>query len=258
MFAQIWFLTYWGVLVVIVALEALFPQHPAPADRGRRWPTNFAFALLNSLIASVAPVLTVWSTQWAVVHDVGVLNWISVPGWLAFFISVTVQSMAGYGFHLYAHVNPVLWRFHRVHHSDVHLDVTSTLRHHPLEIIAMTLSLAPIYVIGGLAPYAVIFYETAVHVVGLASHANVRIPDQIERIARCVFVTPAVHRLHHSTFQEEADSNFGDLFLFWDRIFGTYRRASSNERGPARFGLENIGKERAGDFIEQLKLPWCS
>jgi sterol desaturase/sphingolipid hydroxylase (fatty acid hydroxylase superfamily) len=254
MLTQIWLLTYWGALVLLIALEALFPQFPAAADRGRRWPTNLAFAVLNSLIASFAPALTVGSTQWAASHQAGLLNWISTPWWLAFFISLAVQSLAGYGLHVYAHANPILWRLHRIHHSDVHLDVTSTLRHHPLEMIATTLFLAPIYVVAGLAPIAVVFYETGVHVIGLASHANVRIPQRIDRIARSVLVTPAVHRLHHSAFQGETDSNYGDLFLFWDRLFGTYR--SSNAGGPAAFGLGNIGKESAGDFIEQLKSPW--
>jgi sterol desaturase/sphingolipid hydroxylase (fatty acid hydroxylase superfamily) len=258
MFEQIWFPTYWGALVILAAVEALFPQYPEQADRGRRWPTNFGFPILNGLIASLSPALTVWSTQWAAKHEFGLLNWISVPWWPAFFLTLTIQSLATYGFHLCAHINPILWRFHCVHHSDVHLDVTSTLRHHPLEMVAMTFLLVPIYVIGGLSPFAIVFYETAAHVVGLVAHANVRIPDHIERIVRSVFVTPPVHRLHHSVFQAETDSNYGDIFLFWDRLFGTYCGEPLNRGKPAVFGLENVDKEMAGDFIEQLKLPWCA
>ena len=256
MFEQAWFFAFWGIFAMLALLERLFPQRPAQADRGRRWPTNFGLGILNSVIASLGPALTVWSTQWAANYEVGVLNWISVPWWPAFFVSVIIQSLANYGLHLYAHVNPALWRLHRIHHSDVHLDVTSTLRHHPLEVIAMTLLLTPIYVIGGLSPFAIVFYETADQVFGMVTHADLRIPDQIERMLRPLFVTPSIHRIHHSAIQAETNSNYGGVFSFWDRLFGTFCGASLHGKTPVALGLEDVDQELAGDFIGQLKLPW--
>jgi sterol desaturase/sphingolipid hydroxylase (fatty acid hydroxylase superfamily) len=248
-----WFVAFWGALAVLAALEALVPQYLTQADRGRRWPTNFGFGIVNGLIASLFPALTVWSTQWAASHSLGFLNWIAVPSWPAFFITIIIESLVLYVFHLCAHANPILWRFHRVHHSDVHVDVTSTFRHHPLELLAMLLVLAPIYVIVGLSPIAVAFYEIVANVFGLLTHANLRIPAKTERMLRLLFVTPLFHRVHHSAFQAETDSNYGDVFSFWDRLFGTY---CSEPRTPISVGLENVDRELAGDFVVQLKSPW--
>jgi sterol desaturase/sphingolipid hydroxylase (fatty acid hydroxylase superfamily) len=256
MFEQAWFLAYWGALAILAALEALFPHYLTQADRGRRWPTNFGFGIVNGLIASLAPALTVRSMQWGASHHIGFLNWVSVPWWPAFFMTLAIQSLALYGFHLYAHANPVLWRFHRVHHSDVHVDVTTNLRNHPVELVAMFFILVPVYVIAGLSPLAIAVYQIVANVFGLLTHANLRIPDTLERVLRLLFVTPPFHRVHHSAFQAETDSNYGDVFSFWDRVFGTYWSEPLNAGTPITVGLEPVDKELSGDFVVQLKSPW--
>lgn len=251
-----WFLAFWGAIVVFGTIEFLFPQFPEHADRKRRWPTNFGLGILNGLIVSSVPVLSVGSAQWAANEGIGVLNWSAAPWWVALPCTLLVKSLGQYAFHVISHKNPVLWRLHRVHHGDVHLDVSSALRTHPLEIIAGIVFMIPIVVLFGLSPIVLLAYEATEVFVNMLTHANIRIPDAIERYARSLLVTPGLHRLHHSDARAETDSNYGNVFSFWDRFFGTYRPKPVQSDRPFRFGLEDISAERARDFEYQLKLPW--
>ena len=251
-----WFLAFWGAIVAFGAIEFLFPQFPEHADRARRWPTNFGLGILNGLIVSSAPVLSVGAAQWAASQDVGLLNWIGAPWWVALPCTLLIKSLAQYGFHLISHKNPVLWRLHRVHHGDVHLDVSSALRTHPLEMIASIVFMLPIVVLCGLSPIVLLAYEAVEVFVNMLTHANIRIPDAIERYARPLLITPGLHRLHHSDTRTETDSNYGNVFSFWDRLFGSYRQKPVQSGRPFRFGLEDLSAERAADFGYQLRLPW--
>lgn len=251
-----WFLAFWGMIVLFGAIEFLFPQFPDNADRARRWPTNFGLGILNGLIVSSAPVLTVGAAQWATSHGVGLLNWVAAPWWVVLPCTLLAKSLGQYVFHLASHKNPLLWRVHRVHHCDVHLDVSSALRNHPLEIIASVIFMIPFVVLGGLSPVVLAVYESIEIFVNMLTHANVRLPDVVERGARSLFVTPGLHRLHHSVVQAETDSNYGNVFSLWDRLFGTYRSETIQPDLTFRFGLDDVSRERAGNLGGQLGLPW--
>lgn len=251
-----WFLTFWGMIVLFGAIEFLFPQFQQPADRAQRWPTNFGLGILNGLMVSSVPVLNVGAAQWAEGHGVGLFNWIAAPGWLALVGTLLLKSLGQYSFHRFSHRNPLLWRLHRVHHCDMHLDVSSALRTHPLEMIASIAFMIPIILIGGLSPVALAAYEGVEAIVNMLTHANIRIPDAVERHARSLLVTPGLHRLHHSVVQAETDSNYGNVFSFWDRLFGTYRGKATRSDRTFRFGLDEISRERAANFSSQLELPW--
>ena len=171
-------------------------------------------------------------------------------------ITLLARSFGQYAFHFISHKNALLWRLHRVHHCDAHLDATSALRNHPLELIASTAFVLPIILIFGLSPVVLAAFEAVEAIVNMLTHANIRIPDAVERLARPLFVTPALHRLHHSAFQAETDSNYGNVFSFWDRLFGTYRGDARGSGASFRFGLDDVSRERAANFAWQLKLPW--
>jgi sterol desaturase/sphingolipid hydroxylase (fatty acid hydroxylase superfamily) len=251
-----WFLAFWGMIVLLGTIEFLVPQFSEHADRARRWPTNFGLGILNGLIVSSVPVLTVGAAQWAASRGIGLLNWIDAAWWIALPCTVLAKSLGQYAFHVVCHGNPLLWRVHRVHHSDVHLDVSSALRNHPLEMIASTAFLIPIVVICGLSPIVLAIYEGVEVFVNMLTHANVRVPEAAERYGRSLLVTPGLHRLHHSAVQAETDSNYGNVFSFWDRLFGTYRSTTIQSGDTFRFGLDDVSRERAGHLGSQLELPW--
>jgi sterol desaturase/sphingolipid hydroxylase (fatty acid hydroxylase superfamily) len=251
-----WFLFFWSMIFLLGTIEFMFPQFREPADRIRRWPTNFGLGILNGLIVSSFPVLAVASAQWAESNGVGLLNWLSAPWWIALPCTVLVRSLGHYAIHVASHKIPLVWRLHRVHHCDVHLDVSSALRSHPLEMIAISIVMIPVNVSLGLSPVVLAIYEGVEVVANILTHANIRIPQSLERCVRWLVMTPSLHRLHHSTFQVETDSNYGNVFSFWDRLFGTYRGETIQSGGKFRFGLDDVSPERAGNFQSQLRLPW--
>jgi sterol desaturase/sphingolipid hydroxylase (fatty acid hydroxylase superfamily) len=253
-----WFLVFWGMIALLGTLEFLFPHFHEPADRSRRWPTNFGLGVLNGLIVSALPVLTVASAQWAENNGFGLLNWLSAPWWIVVPGSLLVRSLAFYILHVFSHKVPLLWRLHRVHHCDVHLDVSSALRAHPLELIIDIAFMLPVVAIFGLSPVVLAVYESVEAFANMLTHANVRFPQTLERYARYLFVTPALHRLHHSPVQIETDSNYGNVFSFWDRLFGTYRGQTIQSGATLRFGLDEVSRDLAGSFDGQLRLPFTS
>jgi sterol desaturase/sphingolipid hydroxylase (fatty acid hydroxylase superfamily) len=250
------FLAYWGAVILFCTIEALAPQLPGDADRSRRWFTNFGLGLLNGLIASAVPAATVASALWAHKSDFGLLNVLAAPWWVALTLTMLVASLAKYAFHILSHKVPLLWRLHRVHHSDVHLDVSTALRNHPLEMIANIVFMAVVVALFGLSAVILAAFEAADLLANIFTHANLRIPNAVERLLRLLFVTPTLHRVHHSPLQSETDSNYGNLFSFWDRAFGTYLGETIQPGPVPRFGLDDVSNHSAGDLQAQLALPW--
>jgi sterol desaturase/sphingolipid hydroxylase (fatty acid hydroxylase superfamily) len=253
---QAWFLTFWGVIAALCMVEVLWPAFNASPDRTHRWLINFALGVLNALIFSLVPALTVLSAIWAQDRGVGLLNLVTCPALLAILVTVLIRSFAQYAFHRCLHAVPSLWRVHRVHHCDLHLDVSSALRFHPFEAIATVFFAIPFIVLFGLPPVILAAYETVQLVMSLITHANIRVPESVERAARVVVITPALHRFHHSPEPGEYDRNYGDVFSFWDKLFGTFLPVAPGVSAPARFGLNDVSAVDANDFDAQLTLPW--
>jgi sterol desaturase/sphingolipid hydroxylase (fatty acid hydroxylase superfamily) len=251
-----WLLAFWGTIILLGTVEYLAPQLPNKADRKRRWPTNLGLGILNGLIASSLPVVTVASAQWASEREFGLLHWIAAPWWIALAFTLLARSLGQYAIHVAAHKIPLLWRLHRVHHCDDQLDATSALRTHPFEMVVSAAAVVPVIVLGGLSPVVLAVFEAFEIIFNLVQHANIRMPETVERLARVLIVTPYLHRIHHSPEQVETDSNYGSVFTFWDRLFGTYRGVAIRSGDDVRFGLDDVGHERAGDFHYQLSLPW--
>lgn len=250
-----WLLLFWGTIVLLGTLEVLFPQLQSSADRKRRWPTNFGLGILNGLLIASLPAFVVLSAQWAGDNGVGLLNWLAAPWWMAVPVTLLVRSLASYGFHVLSHKVPLLWRLHRVHHCDVHLDVSSALRTHPLELLVMLAFMLPVVTVFGLSAVALAAYESVEIIANMVTHANIRLPRAVERYSGYAVVTPSLHRLHHSSLPIETDSNYGNVFSFWDRLFGTYRGEALSD-ATFRFGLDDVSGERAGSFDAQLRLPF--
>lgn len=251
----VWALLFWGALTVVCLVEAMWPATRGDADRQRRWPVNFGLGILNGYIASLVPSLTVFSAIWAGVNGIGILNMFASPLWLGIVLTVVVRTLSQYAFHRSMHAHHFLWRLHRVHHSDSHLDASSALRFHPLEMIAAALFVIPLVVLFGLPPSILAVCEAAQILMGLLTHANISVPERIERGAVLLLVTPAMHRFHHSAVEAQANSNYGDMFSIWDRMFGTFHDIPRGKKGPDRFGLTNIEPQQARNFLAQLHPP---
>jgi len=248
-------LIYWFVLVLFAGFEFFAPQFQ-DLRRGERWPVNFGLGLINISLIPLAPISVLWASEWAQHNGIGVLNLLNSFWWpLAAIATIVILSFTGYAIHWLFHKTPWFWRVHRVHHFDTAVDVSTGLRHHPLEFM-LTLSIdVPIAIAFGVLPWAVITYGIADAMFALFSHANIRLPPSLDRMLRLILVTPSIHAVHHSAHQPETDSNYGTVFAIWDRLFGTYCDLRADCPEKIQFGLTELQDHRASDLWWQLKSP---
>jgi len=192
------------------------------------------------------PVTFFGVAVWASERGFGLFNAVAAPAAVVFLVTLLVRGFASFFTHYLNHKVPLLWRLHRVHHLDTELDISTTVRFHPLESFASLPIGLPIVVAFGLSPWVLLLYEILDAVVNLFSHANVRIPLAFDRLLRYVIVTPDLHRVHHSAWVTETDSNFGAVFPIWDIVFGTFRTETREPQERMTLGLEEVrdGREQ--------------
>lgn len=250
-----WFLLYCVALALLAGFEIIIPAFQNAPQRHQRWPTNFGIGILNIGLATIVPLTAVAGAEWAKSNGFGLLNVTGAPLWVAVVATLTLRSLAGYVFHVLLHKVRLFWRIHRVHHSDTHLDVSTSLRNHPLEVVALFSTMVPVAILFGLNPLALAVFEIFETITNVVAHANLRLPERIDRPLRWLFVTPNMHCLHHSSYQPETDSNYGQVFSIWDRLFGTYSAAPRAGYDAMQIGLKEIRDERASDIVWQIKSP---
>src|SRR5262249_1304713 len=242
---ETWFIGFWLFVGFLFVLETLVPAFQRQAERSYRWPTNLGFGLINVGLVAFGPLSTISATVWTNRNGIGLLNQVPVPLWVSMGCTLIVYSLTNYLIHVMEHKMPWWWRIHRVHHLDTHLDLSTSQRHHPLELIINVLILVAVTIGFGLTSSLLIIYEAADATLNFFSHANIRLPERLDRIVRWVFVTPNMHSLHHSSHQPETDSNYGTVFTVWDRLFGTYRAEPVWGYGKLQIGLKEIRDDRA-------------
>jgi len=247
-----------GVLVLMALWEALAPCRRAPLGRWARWPSNLGIVALNTVLVrlllpttAVALAMVGEREGWGFLHHAG------LPGWLALTLAVIALDLVVYLQHVMVHAIPALWRLHRVHHADLHFDVTTGARFHPIEILlSMLIKLAAILVIGP-SPAAVVVFEVLLNATAMFNHGNVRIPAAVDRWLRWVVVTPDMHRVHHSVEDDETNSNFGFNLPWWDRLFGTYRDQPRGGQSGMTIGIHGFRDPRQVDRLPgMLALPF--
>jgi sterol desaturase/sphingolipid hydroxylase (fatty acid hydroxylase superfamily) len=252
---MLYLLGYVAVIGLFGLVEARKPAFSYEPGRTKRWPTNFGIGLLNLTLTILAPVSAVIATYWAGHNGYGLFNTISAPWWVVAIATVLGRSFAGYALHFVMHKTPLLWRIHRVHHSDTHLDVSTSLRSHPLEVAILVAGFASAGIALGMDPVVLAAYEIVEAIVHVATHANLRLPERLDRALRLLIVTPNMHSLHHSAWHRETDSNYGTVFSIWDRLFGTYSAEPRGGYEAMQMGLKEIRDERVSDFVWQMKSP---
>lgn len=227
-----------GLLAAMALWEALAPRRSDPPVRRRRWPVNLAFAVLGAIVARVAvPGGAAAFAIQAQAQGWGLIGWAGLSGWIAVLAGVAALDLAIYFQHRVFHAVPVLWRLHRMHHSDVMFDTTTGVRFHPLEIgLSLAIKLAVVTATGA-PPEAVFAFEVLLNASSVFNHANIRMHAGLERALRLVLVTPDMHRIHHSVRRDETDSNFGFSVSWWDRLFGTYRAEPADGQLGLTIGL---------------------
>ena len=246
---------YWVGFAVFLLGEQGFSYREPSVARAKRWLANLPLSIMNGAIyhllyTSVIIALILAAQE----KNLGLLNTWPLPEWLKVVAGILILDFFIYLWHLQTHVIPFLWRFHRVHHSDMNMDVTTANRFHLGEFLFTGLiRLAVIYTFGiPLAAY--ILFEIWVNLSVQFHHSSIRVPAWFERVWVLLFVPPFLHRIHHSVRIKERDSNYGVIFSIWDRMLGTLTTEVAQEQIVIGIGshreIEQLG------FWRLLALPF--
>ncbi|WP_409523195.1 sterol desaturase family protein [Nitrincola sp. MINF-07-Sa-05] len=245
-----------GIFAICAVVEWWRPKRTWRYARVRRWGINLGITLLNGLLARLTiGAVAVTAAIWAQQHQWGVLHQLPVPEPLLWLIGLLLLDLAIWLQHLATHHIPLLWRLHRMHHTDLELDVTTGLRFHPIEIGLSLLYKALIVLLFGIDPWVVIAFEVILNAFAIFTHANIRLPSALDRRLRILLVTPDMHRAHHSIHPDETNSNFGFFLSIWDKLFRTYTVQPRDGHLQMTIGLKEFRDEARLNFMDLIKIP---
>ena len=231
-----------SILIILIMAEILFPKKKRIHNRKDRWITNGLITLINTASVNIVhiaiPLIAIVAAIDVSNGKMGLFNIINFPIWIEIILTVIILDLIIWGQHFLSHKIPFVWRFHRMHHTDRDLDVTTAVRFHPFEIIfSMFIKITSIYILGASA-IAVIIFEIMLNGMAMFNHANLRIPFRLENILRKFIVTPDLHRIHHSIYIDEHNKNFGFSLSIWDKIFKCYLDQPRDGHKDMKLGLK--------------------
>jgi sterol desaturase/sphingolipid hydroxylase (fatty acid hydroxylase superfamily) len=245
-----------GLMVLFYSLEHLMTNQISVSKKSFHWANNFLFLIVFILINFLWSYVVVFCMEWLNIRKIGLFYLIEIPYWLKLILGVAMLDFVTYWFHRLGHLVPFLWRFHRVHHSDTNMDASTNFRGHPIETFlwfgASNILAAGIFGIDLLAFGLYFFIITPLL---FLEHANLRFPTWLDKTIGLVFTTPNLHKIHHDQNQHYTDSNFADIFILWDRLFGTFTYKPIEQVKP---GLEEFDSGEQQSFWYLLKSPFIN
>ena len=249
---------FFGVLVFVAAWEMIAPRRVLTDNKKRRWFTNLSLVVINTAVVRFSlPILPIGMAYMAQERGWGILNMINLPDWIRIILAVMVLDFIIYIQHLLFHFLPILWRLHKMHHTDLDLDVTSGNRFHPIEIvISIGIKLIAVTLIGPPA-LAVVVFEVILNAIAQFNHGNILLPEAADRWLRLIVVTPDMHRVHHSVIPRETNSNFGFNLPWWDRLCGTYRPQPELGHTGMSIGLKEFRDPEKLSLYRLIILPFA-
>jgi sterol desaturase/sphingolipid hydroxylase (fatty acid hydroxylase superfamily) len=243
-----------GCLAVFWLLEGAVPLVRLKYKKVKHTGLNMVFLFSDLIINLLFTLLTAGVFVWAYENKVGLLHMVDWPFWLKLVLSVMLLDFIAQWFaHYLLHKVKWMWKLHLVHHSDTNVDATTGTRHHPGDYaVREVFSLATVLIFGIPLAYYV-FYRIATVFFTYFTHANITLPEWLDKTMSMVFITPNMHKFHHHFERPWTDSNFGNIFSFWDRIFGTM---VYDDPRKVRYGLDVLEDETADNLMYQLKVPF--
>ena len=244
-----------GGITLFWLLETAVPLITANYGKWKHAGVNIFFTFTTILVNFVLAFILIGASAWVAETGFGLLQWTAASPWVMILVGLPLFDLIGaYFAHWCEHRIPFLWRFHLIHHTDQHVDVTTANRHHPGEsVIRFTFTTAAVLLLG--APVWLVFlYQSLSVVLSQFTHANIVLPTWLDRILSPVFVTPDMHRVHHHYELPYTDSNYGNIFSFWDRLFGTHSVLDNHE---IVFGVDtHMGERDHGHIGHMLGIPF--
>lgn len=253
--ASIRFGLYLAGLVFFLAMELAAPYRATSVSKLKRWAINLGLSVLNSILLNLIFAGAVLQTaHYVTVNRMGLLNAWGIPGWFKLLATVVFMDFMLYVWHFLNHEMPFLWRFHRVHHTDLNMDVSTATRFHLGELmISSVIKISLVYFLG--ADFlGVLVFESALVLCAQFHHSSLRVPWWFEKIFWVLFVPPSMHRIHHSVKIKERDTNYGTIFSVWDRVLGTLLK--DVEQAGIRIGVGAYPYEKKLNLHHLLTMPF--
>lgn len=239
------FFVFLAVFALMALWEFLASRRREKIPRLKRWPSNLGLTVINVLILRlIFPSAVIGAAYWARNLGCGLFNWVEVPFGFSILFTIVAMDWMLYYQHRLFHSVPLLWKFHRMHHTDLELDVTSGTRFHIGEMLISTLIKSFFVLLLGAHPYGVFLYEVLLNATSLFEHSNIRMPGWLDNVLRLLIVTPDMHRIHHSVIPAETNSNFGFILSIWDRLLFTYRAQPKQGHDKMKIGLDIFDGEK--------------
>lgn len=235
-------------------IEILIPLFRFRYNKWKHAGINLFFTFTTVAVNLCFAYLLVQSSSFVSKHSIGVINWINLPFWTEVLIAILLLDLVGaYLIHLIQHQIKWMWKFHLVHHADTHVDTTTANRHHPIESMFRAIFTILAVWASGASIGVVMLYQSLSVVISQFNHANIRLPVAIDKTMSWLIVSPNMHKVHHHYVRPHTDSNYGNIFSIWDRIFGTFLTKKPTD---IEYGVDVIKNMDDESLPTQLKLPF--
>jgi sterol desaturase/sphingolipid hydroxylase (fatty acid hydroxylase superfamily) len=222
----------------------------------KRFFINIFFSFLNSILIffilqkiSFNKGLSFYETDYGLMSD---LYW---PWGVKFILGLLILDLVIYWQHRFFHQIPLLWRVHRMHHSDNEFDTSTALRFHPIEALISLLNRLLIIYFFGISFFCLVVFESLLNFSAMFNHSNFRLPEEIENLLRRYIITPDLHRIHHSLDIKDYNSNFGFSVTLWDWLFKSYKSKSRLDFKTSNIGALGFQNESKQKLVSLLIQP---
>lgn len=234
--------------------ELTVPYRPSSVSKWKRWTTNVSLTFINSVLLNLIFAGAVWQTAVYVTENrQGVLNLLALPPWLNVILTIIFMDFMLYIWHLLNHEVPFLWRFHRVHHTDLNMDVSTATRFHLGELaVSALIKISLVYFLGA-SPLGVVIFESALVLCAQFHHSSLYVPAWFEKYYWILFVPPSMHRIHHSVVIKERNTNYGTIFSLWDRMLATMKDRVDQSR--IKIGVGAYPNHHKLGLVNLLTMP---
>tara|TARA_R110002050_G_scaffold1281_4_gene9330 strand:- start:75670 stop:76500 length:831 start_codon:yes stop_codon:yes gene_type:complete len=239
-----------GGITFFWLLEGVLPLVKFRYEKWKHALPNLFFTLTTVIINFALAFLLLNTSDWTAANDFGIINWLSLPFWAYILLGLLLLDFIGaYLAHYTEHKVKPLWMIHLVHHTDHNVDTTTANRHHPLEsIIRFTFTLVAVVIVG--APIGIVMlYQSLSLIATQFNHANIKLPRKVDEVLSWVIVSPDMHKVHHHYVLPYTDSNYGNIFSIWDRLFGTFMKF---DREAIIYGVDTFPDEVENCSITSL------
>ena len=242
-------------LTLFWLIESAIPLFSFRYNKWKHAAINIFFTLTTVIVNFAMAFILVKSSDWAVANGFGLIQWVAMPLWLYALVGLLLLDLiSAWLIHYIEHRVKWMWMFHLIHHTDQTVDTTTANRHHPGEsVFRFVFTTAAVLIIG--APMWMVFlYQTLSVVLTQFNHANIQMPDWLDDALVWVICTPNMHRVHHHYRMPYTDTNFGNIFSVWDRLFGTFAKVDNTK---LHYGVDTyMAEEEVNDIVTMLKIPF--